>query len=144
MRRSPLKRKRYNLKRTRLKKKSVNMELIIEIENLFRESLKRKRGRFCQLCLRRACGPVGLFHILPKGKYPKLRFHEANVLLVGWLPCHSKWHTDYFTGKVIEKRIQELRGRNYEDKLKIIDKGMPKLSMFQLRLIYQSVKQEGV
>ena len=142
MKRSNLTRKPFRRKtRKPLRKKSTRMLLINKIEDLLRAKLKRERGDICQICGKKTCRPVGLFHILHKGVYPKLRFHEENLLLVGWLPCHHAWHHDYFKARAIESRIKELRGRDYEDLLKIIDKMQPKLSMFQLRLIHKAFEE---
>jgi len=69
------------------------------------------------------------------GAYPKLEFVDFNVLLTGWFCCHYPHH--HFGGnddKVqhINKRIIELRGEDYKDKLMVKDKCMPKVDMFYL------------
>ena len=143
MKRSYFKKKPYKLKRTRLRKKSSRALIIDEIENYLRAKLKKERGSICQICESEKCKPIGLFHILDKGRYPKIRFHEGNLLLAGWLPCHHTWHHNPYKSRDIYKRIQELRGRNNEDDLKIIDKISPKLTISYLQNLLLSYKMES-
>lgn len=137
-----LKRK-TGLKRSQIKKKSSRALIIDGIENFLRAKLKKERGSICQICGRERCRPVGLFHILPKGNYPKLRFYEGNLLLVGWFTCHKNWHTNYFKAKAMESRIMELVGRDFEEHLKIIDKTVPKLTMTYLQNLLLAYKMEA-
>ena len=154
--RKPLKRRRkvskqetFGLKHIRkarrfmLNQESPKMKLIEEIEDLLRAKLKKERGNICQICGKKICRPVGLFHILSKKDYPRLRFHEFNILLAGWFSCHHDFHHNPYKSPAIIERIKELRGKNYEDRLKIIDKGMPKMTMFYLQNKLMSLKMEN-
>ncbi len=129
IKRANLKRKPFKAKRTRLRKKSSRALIIQDIETILRLKLKKERGSICQICGRERCQPVGLFHVLDKGRYPKLRFYEGNLLLAGWFTCHNDWHHNPYKSRDIYKRIQELMGEDFEEHLKIIDKTMPRLTM---------------
>lgn len=125
-----------------LRKKSSRQRLIEKCEGLIRLTLIKDRGAKCEIC-GKPDNRVGLFHILPKGKYPRMRFNTYNILLVCWFPCHYSWHHDYHKACGIEKRIKELRGENYKDDIKIIDKTQPKLTIAYLNMLYQSLKETG-
>jgi len=137
--------KKTPLKRSRkpIRKKSSKMALIAKIEDLIRKELKEERGEVCELCRKETCRPVGLFHILSKGTYPRIRLSKANLLLVGWMPCHYIFHNNPYKAIKIIKRIKELRGKDFEEKLKILDKTMPKLTMHRLNEIYFGYKQSN-
>lgn len=121
------------IKRTKIRRKSSRQKEIDKCYALLRKILILKRGSQCEICHRRQTGRnLTLFHILPRGKYPKIQFSEENILLACWFPCHNDWHHDYYKARVIAKRIQELRGKDYEQVLKIKDVGAPKLGEFQI------------
>ena len=131
------------MKRTRLRKTSNRGKLIKEVDSLFLKVLLAERGKQCEICGKREkTGPLGQFHILPKGKYPGLRYCKSNVLIAGWMCCHQKWHHSYYSAREIEKRIKVLRGEDYELRLKVMDKRMPKLTMHQLNLYKQAFIKE--
>ena len=136
MKRSPLKRGKAP------NKTSAKMDLIIKCEDLMRASLIKERGNFCQLSGRPANG-LGLFHILPKGEYPRVRLHPYNLLLVNWLPYHYWWHHDCYKKEMIEELIRKAIGKNYLTELKTINATAPKMDMFRLNLIYESLKQDS-
>lgn len=130
------------MKRSPLKSKSPRQRLTEEIEDYLRKILKDERGDRCEVCGR---PNPGLFHILPKGKYPNLRFNRFNILLVCWNPCHDHWHkhrTDSVQGRRVQDKIYELRGREYFEQIQIVDKTSPKLTMSYMGLILQALKQE--
>src|SRR3990167_10886672 len=93
-----------------------------------RNYIRKTRGPNCELCgLER--GNMGLFHILPRGKYPKIQLLEENVLWACWLPCHHNFHHDPFYAKeVVFPKITEIRGKGWEDSLKAQDKMAQSLS----------------
>jgi len=122
-----------------MRRKSKRQKLIEKIKTLLREELKKERGNRCEIC-GQSGGRLGLFHILSVGKYPRLMFSKENILLSHWYPCHYLWHHDYFRAKGIDRRIQKLRGKNYETKLKMIEKTMPKLTMVYLETLYEAMK----
>ena len=122
-----------------MKKAKTRKKLIKECENMLRDILKIERGERCEICKR--SGNVGLFHILSKGSHPRLRFTQENILLAHWFPCHNDWHHNYFKARVIEKRIKELRGEDYEMKLKKLNVTAPRLSKFRIQLLYEAYKQ---
>lgn len=130
------------MKRTSIKKKSAKQELRDEIGILHRKYLKHNRNNFnlCEICGKP--GQLGRFHILSVGAHPKLEFVDFNVLLTHWYPCHSEWHHSYSKGKEIEKRIIELRGKDYKQKLLALEKMQPKHTMFHLSNLYHWFRHE--
>ncbi len=120
-------------------KRSERAKLINKIEKLLLIKLKKERGDRCEICGKREL--VGLFHILPKGKYQRIRFNEENLLLAGWWCCHYPYHHDFYkTRDKIIPRIKELRGEDYEDRLKFLNAIEVKLTKFRLECIYHALK----
>jgi len=111
-------------------KRTPRSKLIQAISALFRKILLIERGENCELCLKRKGD--GLFHILPVGTYPRLRFHSRNVLISCWMPCHFSFHHDYLKAREIVKRIKFLRGADYETDLKILNRVQSPLSLSRL------------
>jgi hypothetical protein len=108
------------------------------IEDLLLEELKEERGAKCELCGRNS--QLGLFHILPKGCHPRLRFTKSNLLIAGWFCCHLPWHHSYFEARDrIEPRIKELCGDDYEEKLWLLERELPKLDELTLRKLYEDM-----
>ena len=101
---------------------------------MLRKILFIERGSTCELCSTRQAS--GLFHILPVGRFPKLQFHPRNVLLACWQPCHFVFHHDYYRARKIVERIKVLRGENYEEDLKVLDKLQPQLTLSHIKDIH--------
>lgn len=141
MKRSYLKRKPYKLKRSRLKSKSTKRVLIDDCKTLLRKILIAERGAGCELSGRPANG-LGLFHILPEGRYPRISLHPQNLLLVNWHPYHYIWHHDPHRKDEVESKIKRLRGENYKEELLKVNALAPKLTMTQLNNIYVVLKIE--
>lgn len=120
------------MKRGRLRKVSSRQKLINETQSLFGKVIVRARGSTCEICKTRK--GAGLFHILPVGGYPRLRFHSWNVLWSCWMPCHFNWHHDFKKAKKVEQRIIELRGEGYEDELRALNAMQPPLSLHQISM----------
>lgn len=83
------------MRRTRLKPKSDKRRMMQELDLLVRERvLVRDRHR----CVK--CGKserLQAAHILPKGRYPRLRFEAKNILTL-CVGCHLYWaHKDPIT-----------------------------------------------
>lgn len=135
--------KRSYLKRTKLRPTSPKGKLIKKIDDYIRGEMIKERGGLCEIC----CGPgigLGLFHIMEKGKYPRIRFHKENLLLVGWFCCHYDWHHNFRVARDrIQPRIIQLRGPDYEDRLKVLNVGAPKITATYLRLLYEAYKKEA-
>ncbi len=126
-----------------MKRKSERMILIEKCEDLLRDILKIERGDRCEVCGRTPTN-LGLFHILVKARYPNMRLNRYNVLLTCYMPCHYFFHHDFSdprAKRTIDKII-ELRGADYENKLKAIDKFQASMTMFQLNLYHKAFKQE--
>ena len=135
MKRSYIKRKGKGIRKV-----SDRQKLILACEQLMRKIIRLERGRRCQFC-RRTKG-VGLFHIMPKGQYQRIRFHRDNLLLAWWFPCHYTWHHDPHKAKEIEKKIMKLRGSDYKERLTILNKISPKLTDFYLKNLKFALERE--
>lgn len=123
------------------RKKSPRTKLIEEADRLLFEILCLKRGKRCEICGGRQ--KLGLFHIMPKGRYPRIRFHKRNLLIAGWFCCHYIWHHDYMlTRDRIVPRVKELRGNTYEDKLRVTDLGAKSITMVYLSALVRALKRE--
>ena len=129
------------MKRTRIRNKSEKKKLRDKIGRLHLEILKYERNNFdTDEITGQKVKVLGRFHILPVGQYPRLEFVSENILLTGWFSSHYYWHHDYEKAKIIEKRIKELRGEDYKERLKIRNAIMPKMTMFYLRSLYAAFK----
>ena len=153
MKRSNLKRSMKPLKRkTKLKRFSPKGATIKRCEDLLRKILKINRGHKCQICGRWQeilTYPLSLFHILDKNKYPRLRLHRRNLLLVCWHPvyymklCHNIWHHDKVEAeRKIEPKIKAILGNDYRDKLLLANETAPKITIFWLKTLEVILKKE--
>ncbi len=90
MRRAYIKRSTKPLKRkTRLKRFSPKGAVIKRCEDIIKAILKIELGAKCQICGKpeeMLAYSLSLFHILDKNKYPRIRLHKRNLLLVCWSP----------------------------------------------------------
>lgn len=115
------------------------------IQDTIREILKLKYGERCQLCGKPA-NDLGVFHILPVGRYPKIRFAMQNVLISCWMRCHRLWHSDPLQADRFKKKIAEVKGFKTFDALKesllIYDKAAPRLSAFQISFVEMARREE--
>jgi hypothetical protein len=103
---------------------------------------KRDNSGTCELCGRSADN-IGRFHILRVGAYPKMEFIDDNILLTCWMPCHYAWHhfgKNEDKIRWIEERIKQLRGTDYEQRLKLQDKMIPHLP--DLKMIAIAFKEQ--
>lgn len=95
---------------------------------------------YCQLCGSRK--QLGLFHILPIGRYPRLQLHRDNLLLTCWFGCHYPFHHDFYKARdIIVPRIKEVLGEDYEEELKELNNTQPKLNMTRLEEIHEELKE---
>lgn len=119
--------------------RSARGGLIQRTQDIMREILKIERGDWCEICgVRRE--NMGVFHILPVGKYPRIRFQFENVLLSCWIPCHFNWHQTFKAAKEIDKKIKQLRGEDYEDRLALLDRCAPKLTQVRIQMTHDAFK----
>lgn len=124
-----------------IRKQSSKGKLIARIEKLLREILILERGAKCEISGRTT--NLGLFHILSKGIFPRLRFARENLLIVSWLPTHFHYHhlTDGDPRyERIKNRIIELRGADYVMDLKKLDVTLPRLTMTYLHTLEEAYK----
>ena len=137
MKRSWLKRKPCKLKRSRLKTKTIRSLLLKECDELFRQIILGERLNKCEWC-----GKVyrlQVAHILSKGLHPRLRYFKGNIVLLCF-PCHpEKFHRNPLEAA---KFIEESRGKDCIDKLKVYDVVLPKLTNVQIGLYILAFKQE--
>ena len=126
-----------------IKGKSARKILRDEIGNLHFKCLKIERGEKDEITGVPANG-LGRFHILRVASHPRLEFEDENILLVNWLPTHKAWHHNGPNdpkNKWILDRIKEIRGADYEARLKAIEAYKQRHDMLYLealKIFYQS------
>lgn len=127
-------------RKKRVKPMSAKGKLTITVKSLFRKILLLMRGWKCEICgkvfTEKNLRNLTVFHVLPTGQYPRLRFHFENVLLACWHPCHFNWHHDHEKGLPIKKRVKELLGKDYKARLEKLDARAPKMTGIRIELIY--------
>ncbi len=110
--------------------------LIDKCKALLRKILKSERGERDEFNGRPSDGSLGLFHIMPEGRYPRISLHPQNLILANWHPYHYIWHHDPHRKDEVESKIKKLRGDNYKEELLKINAIAPKLTMTQLKNIH--------
>ena len=131
------------MKRRPLKRTSPKGALIKQCDELLSKILRSKH-KVCQICGKATCRPLGVFHIFDKGRYPRLRYHPYNLLVVGWMPCHHTWHQvapHDERVKIIHNRINAIRP-NYEDRLKVLNAVSPKITPAYLCALRATLQRE--
>lgn len=123
------------------RKENPRTKLIEEIDDLLLEIIKYERGERCEIC--GGSYNLGLFHILPKGRYPRIRFYKQNLLIAGWYCCHFLWHHDYYIARDrIAPKIRQLRGDNYEEELTKLDVTASPLTEMHLKMLKRALGKE--
>lgn len=126
-----------------ISKRSGKKKLRDKIGALHFKILKRLRGEKCEICGNTVY--LGRFHIIRVSRAPRLEFYDGNVLIACWWKCHYAFH-HYGANdprcEFIVKRIKELKGDNYEEKLMAMNFIMPRLNNFRLELIHTAMEQE--
>ena len=105
--------------------------------------LERNNSDTCEICGRRGV-VLGRFHILRTASHLRLEYIDENILLTDWFPCHNAWHSSGANDpRNIQtfNRIIELCGKNYKDKLLLIEKTIDKHSMLYLEALYFYFKE---
>lgn len=124
-------------------KKSERTIWIKKCKDLIRNQKYRLHGRRCQFC--GSTKQLGLFHIFPVGRYPRIQLHEDNILIACWYGCHHKFHHDpYFARDIIFPKIKQLCGEDYEDYLNRLNETEPKLSLVRIKEIYEELREKDV
>ena len=142
-------------RRKPISKSSLRHKLIEEALYYIREIKKIENGNRCDICGRHQDQlpfPLSSFHILRRSAHPRLVLYRPNILIACWtkntyLPyCHNIWHHfDKRENRYIEviKRIEIKIGLDlpiYEERLKIAEVTLPKLSLFNIenmRFVYK-------
>ena len=124
--------------------RSSRARRIQAVQDIIRDILKIRHGAKCQFCGRKE--DLGVFHILPVGLYPKIRFFMQNVLLSCWKPCHYTWHHDPHQADRFKAKIAALKGfktfAELRDTLLIYDKSAPTLTAFQIGLVEAANREQ--
>lgn len=123
--------KRYT--RLRKRSKSRRSVLIRDCDALMFQLLKMKRGKVCEVCGKKE--GLGTFHIMSKATHPRIRYSEDNLLLICFFPCHHLWHSDPIRARAIYKRIEEIRGKDFDARLRALNAISPPLDTFKLEQI---------
>jgi hypothetical protein len=103
-----------------------------------KQVLRLERGCRCQIC-NKPDQKVGVFHIIGKGSHPRLRYNKENLLLCCWFPCHSDWHKNFYKAQLIEKKIIQLLGRDYKERLERLNAVSSKID---IKLTYFILKEQ--
>ena len=121
--------------------KSKRMKLIDKCEDLLREILKIERGDKDELT---GAPPkmLGLFHVLEKETYPKIRLLKANLELVNWFPTHFDWHHNFYKARDIDLLIKQRIGHHYEQRLQLLNRNAPRLDMLAIEMRHEELKRE--
>lgn len=104
MKRTPLKRSTKPIKRRAIRKKSASQKEIESLAALARQIVLKRDGYACRMCGKGEQQNRVLqgAHILPKGKYPNMRFELSNIIALCAYPCHlgnGGWHKDPLMAK---------------------------------------------
>ena len=101
------------IRRTAIKRgKTSARKLRQSFDLLIRERILERDGRRCVRC--GAEGSLAASHVFPKGKYPRMRFLEVNLLSLCY-GCHIHWwHKDPIAAgewfkKTYPERLEVLR-----------------------------------
>jgi hypothetical protein len=138
--------------------KSAKSKLTKECDTLWRKLLKLERGDRCELCGKHQSElsfPLSVFHILPKGTYPRLRYCRENTLLACWTTfqtrcCHNVWHGNGHGDwqdtrraqieKTICDRFHVETFEAVEDALRLIELSFDKQDVLTLRCLKQYIQ----
>lgn len=129
-----------------IRKQSDRGKLRKEIGAIHLKILKFRRGPQCEIC-QTVFGDVARFHILTVAAHPKLEFVDENVLLYShrhWYTCHEPYHHDRDSklGQMIMRRIVELRGPDYKQKLLEREHYVGKMDGLYLRCLKETMSKE--
>ena len=105
-----------------------------KLDALFKEVILSERPNRCEWCMR--VKPVDLAHLLPKGKYRKMRYDRTNVILL-CRSCHDRFHSSPVDACSF---IAKYKGVEYFVNLRLKDKFISHLP--DMKLLVLSFKQE--
>jgi len=117
------------------KKRSSRGKFLTKLDSLFRKILLLERTACCEWC--GLIKPLQVSHILPKGRYAKLRWTRENVCLF-CLGCHIyTWHRDVgAANEFMEKRA----GKFWRIELMTLDKQQGSIGLADLKELEVSLK----
>lgn len=119
-------------------KKSDHQRLLERCDKIFKQILLKEREHKCEWC-GVVTDNLQVAHILPKGKYTKMRYRRENVLLLHF-PCHpEKWHKSPLDAAAF---ITQYKGPEYRQTLLEIDKWMDKHTTVYLMALIQKFNEE--
>ena len=115
----------------RPRRKSERQSKIEYLDKLHREIVLLQRGAKCQHCGRTT--KLQGAHILPKGKYPRMRFVHENLLILCF-PCHPEW---WHKNPIESARWVSFAFPGLIERLYIWERQMPKLDLKELQVSLQ-------
>ena len=119
-----------------INKRSDAGKLKQAIDKLFRQILLIERPHKCEWCKKET--QVYVCHVLPKGRYPRLRYVELNVLLLCYY-CHMiRWHKNPLEANA----FMESRASGSLEELKMLDKTMQRHDTSYLQLLHHAKQRE--
>lgn len=105
-----------------------------KLDNLFKQVIFLERPSRCEWCLQTK--PCDLAHLLPKGKYRKMRYDSTNVVLL-CRACHDRFHS---SPKDACDFVAKYKGAAYFNNLRYKDRLIPHLP--DLKLLELAFKQQ--
>ena len=129
-------------KRTVKRVKNERKDLKDKINKMLLRLLILEHGPRCQICGSNR-SRLGLFHILPKGRFKRIEYNRDNLLVAGWFCCHFIFHHDpYIANDRIIPRIKELKGDDYRERLATLDVTSQKITLLYLHALEKALRKE--
>ena len=104
------------------------------LDALFKQVILSERPNRCEWCMQTK--PCDLAHLLPKGKYRKMRYDPTNVILLCRY-CHDKFHSSPVDACTF---IAKYKGVDYFDNLRLKDRMISRLP--DLKILAEYFRKE--
>ena len=131
------------MKYSKLNKSSDRGRLIKRLDKMFSQIISLERGSNCEIH-GKICDRVGNMHILSKQAHPRLRFVKENIVRCGWFCGHywSHHNSDDPRAQFVQKRIIEIYGADYKNKLYEIERFLGQHNSLYLQALEIKFRQE--
>lgn len=119
-------------------------KILVDLDALHSKAMEQSLGmKICQIHQSPLCDKIGVMHILSKAAHPRLRYHSFNTIFAGWFCSHYWTHHDSEDKRAqyAIKRIEEIRGKDYREKLLAIEIMQPRHNSTYLKTLQFAYKQ---